>query len=315
MEVFIIKVKATAFFAIFVTYTLIIFGGYVATSESGMGCGPEWPLCNGSVIPTLQGETLIEFAHRIIGLLLVILTAVLFIQIKKIYSDQSLLNAARWMISILTIQVLAGAVVVILDLPTIVVTFHLIVAMIFMVVLIWIYHRVHQTKKDAFSNKKKQKEIIDHLNLLMGLLLLTIGLGAFIKHQEYGLACAWLDCRNTWLPTTVPQILQTFHRLLALITATYLIVVTISVYITKEAETWIKKRLLVATVIVLFQLLSGVFTIMTLISIPWAVIHLAIGTLLFITIADTRVSLQAINTAPDKDHLFYPKDQIMKKGI
>ncbi|MBX6377416.1 MAG: cytochrome AA3 biosynthesis protein, partial [Clostridia bacterium] len=25
------------------TYVLIVFGGFVASSGSGMGCGPDWP--------------------------------------------------------------------------------------------------------------------------------------------------------------------------------------------------------------------------------------------------------------------------------
>ncbi|MEH7012111.1 COX15/CtaA family protein [Neobacillus niacini] len=113
------------------TYILIAFGGYVASSESGMGCGPEWPLCNGEVIPILENETLIEFAHRVIGLLLTILVVILYVQIKRKNSSNILQKAGNWLIVLLILQVLAGAVVVVLDLPTIVVTVHLLVAMLF----------------------------------------------------------------------------------------------------------------------------------------------------------------------------------------
>ena len=39
------------------TFVLIVIGGVVRVSESGLGCGPAgsglegWPLCEGSVIP------------------------------------------------------------------------------------------------------------------------------------------------------------------------------------------------------------------------------------------------------------------------
>ena len=53
------------------TFALILIGGVVRVSDSGLGCGPPgsgshgWPLCDGQVIPFLQGSTLIEFSHRI----------------------------------------------------------------------------------------------------------------------------------------------------------------------------------------------------------------------------------------------------------
>lgn len=75
--------KQLAFITFILTYLLIVFGGYVASSESGMGCGPEWPLCNGKVIPQLQGDTLIEFGHRIIGAILFLMTIFLYIQLRK----------------------------------------------------------------------------------------------------------------------------------------------------------------------------------------------------------------------------------------
>ncbi|HLO11063.1 MAG TPA: COX15/CtaA family protein [Pseudoneobacillus sp.] len=306
-------IKRTAFLAIVVTYILIVFGGYVATSKSGMGCGPEWPLCNGKVIPNLQGETLIEFTHRFIGLLLVILTAILFIHIRRSNLDKSLQNAAMWMVSLLTIQVLAGAVIVILDLPTIVVTLHLIVAMLFILNLLWIFRRVHQNSRNAFLSSEKQKNIIAHLNVLMLLVLFTIGLGAYIKHQHYGLACDWLDCRDTWLPLTVPEALQSLHRIVALITAAYTIMLTVFAF----SNNWggrMKRRFLFAAFIVLIQIVIGVLTIMTNISTSWAVIHLATGTALFMVVADTRVIAGSIITKVNKDKWMNPNGQTMDKN-
>jgi heme a synthase len=46
-----------------------------------------------------------------------------------------------------------------------------------------------------------------------------------------------------------------------------------------------------AAAVVVIQLISGILTIVTNISIPWAVVHLAIGTALFMIIADTRIIL------------------------
>ena len=42
---------------------LIAYGSWVRTSGSGLGC-PDWPLCEGAILPTLEGDTAIEFGHR-----------------------------------------------------------------------------------------------------------------------------------------------------------------------------------------------------------------------------------------------------------
>jgi heme A synthase len=67
-----------------VTLLLIIVGGIVRVSESGLGCGPGgsgtkgWPLCGGSVIPLVGDENrLIEFSHRLLATVVVALIALL----------------------------------------------------------------------------------------------------------------------------------------------------------------------------------------------------------------------------------------------
>jgi heme a synthase len=277
-----------AIVSVVLTYILIVFGGYVASSESGMGCGPEWPLCNGEVIPILENETLIEFAHRVIGFLLAILVVSLFVLIKRSNSNNTLQKAGNWLLGLLTLQVLAGAVVVVLDLPTIVVTLHLLVAMLFMLVLLWIYRTESHSRIETIVSDTKKVKILSQLNVLIILLLLTMGFGAFIKHEYYGLACGWIDCSRSIVPFTKPEILQTGHRVIAVITAAYTIFLLLKAYLNNWGQR-IKKRLLLAGAVVLFQIISGILTIVTNISIPWAVIHLAIGTALFMIIADTRL--------------------------
>ncbi len=258
-----------------------------------MGCGPEWPLCNGKVIPTLEGETLIEFGHRFVGLILVFLIGLLFIRLRKESHSQLMLKAANWMVVLLTIQVLAGAIVVILDLPPIVVTLHLLVAMLFISILIWVF-RQEQQRRIHLPFQLERQSIKRKLNLLIFLVFLTIGLGAYIKHQTFGLSCHWLYCGDTLLPREFPQLLQTLHRFLALVTLLYIFYFCLISY-AKKMGAFLKRRSLLMVLVILLQLLSGVLTIVTSISISWAVIHLAIGTLLLLVIVDTRILLNSPN--------------------
>ena len=43
---------------------LIVLGGVVRITGSGMGCGDHWPRCDGQWFPPLDLPTLIEIGHR-----------------------------------------------------------------------------------------------------------------------------------------------------------------------------------------------------------------------------------------------------------
>ncbi len=49
--------------AAMMTVGLIAYGAWVRASGSGLGC-PDWPLCEGGLVPALEGDTAIEFGHR-----------------------------------------------------------------------------------------------------------------------------------------------------------------------------------------------------------------------------------------------------------
>jgi heme A synthase len=52
------------------TFLLIIVGGIVRVSDSGLGCGPGgsgfhgWPFCNGAVVPGVDINHIVEYTHR-----------------------------------------------------------------------------------------------------------------------------------------------------------------------------------------------------------------------------------------------------------
>jgi protoheme IX farnesyltransferase len=59
---------------------VILLGALVRATGSGAGCGSTWPTCDGRLIPQLGGDTSIEFTHRTmsgIALILVFLLALM----------------------------------------------------------------------------------------------------------------------------------------------------------------------------------------------------------------------------------------------
>ncbi|MGH2923214.1 MAG: COX15/CtaA family protein, partial [Solirubrobacterales bacterium] len=68
------RFRRLADLTVLATFALIVLGGIVRVSESGLGCGPGgsgtegWPLCNGEAVPFF-GDTsvIIEFSHRLLA--------------------------------------------------------------------------------------------------------------------------------------------------------------------------------------------------------------------------------------------------------
>ena len=53
-------------------FGLIVVGSIVRTTGSGLAC-PDWPLCEGRVIPRFEFHVLIEWFHRLLALLVSLL--------------------------------------------------------------------------------------------------------------------------------------------------------------------------------------------------------------------------------------------------
>jgi heme a synthase len=63
-----------AWFTLFYNVAVILWGAIVRATGSGAGCGSNWPLCKGGMVPRAPKiETIIEFSHRLTsGLALVL---------------------------------------------------------------------------------------------------------------------------------------------------------------------------------------------------------------------------------------------------
>src|SRR5690625_6332071 len=47
---------------------ILIGGALVTKTDSGMGCGSSWPLCNGQLFPSeITPELIIEYSHRLVS--------------------------------------------------------------------------------------------------------------------------------------------------------------------------------------------------------------------------------------------------------
>ena len=102
--------RVLAYGSVVSTYILILIGGYVTTSNSGLGCGDSWPLCSGAVFPALNDPAqLIEFTHRIFNFVVAFFVLGLLVHVWTRYRQEK--NVIRFStISFLTFlaQVVLG---------------------------------------------------------------------------------------------------------------------------------------------------------------------------------------------------------------
>ena len=96
------------------TVLVILGGSVVRATESGAGCGDQWPRCEGHIIPwSAEGATTIEFAHRastaILGILLVALVVTVF---RRTERGAPIRGALAWAGAFFVAEVAIGALLV-----------------------------------------------------------------------------------------------------------------------------------------------------------------------------------------------------------
>jgi heme A synthase len=134
--------RVLAWVAAVATYLLIVVGGIVRITGSGMGCGDHWPLCNGHLFPPLDDiATVIEWTHRLLAAVVsipVVALAVYAWWLRKAPSaDRHPPSvAAYWALGLLIPQALLGAVTVKLELPHWTVVLHFMTAMTMLAALL-----------------------------------------------------------------------------------------------------------------------------------------------------------------------------------
>ena len=118
------------------TYLLIVMGAVVRATGSGLGC-PDWPTCQGSWVPPLEREALIEYAHRSLAVGVgVLVLAMAWSAWRRRPSEPQ-----RWWLTVLVLVLVAvqaafGRQVVLAGLDPGLVTVHLGVALVLLALLV-----------------------------------------------------------------------------------------------------------------------------------------------------------------------------------
>jgi heme A synthase len=135
------------------TFVLIVVGGVVRVSDSGLGCGPAgsgfngWPFCNGDVAPGVDLNAIIEYTHRVlaaaVGLMILALVVLAWRR------HRQLLPAAGLLLVLVLAQGVLGGATVEENLEETYVAAHLGLAMLLLGGLLYLWRAVRGARTES----------------------------------------------------------------------------------------------------------------------------------------------------------------------
>ena len=94
----------------------ILAGAFVRATGSGDGCGSTWPTCKGKIIPQLADPSeVIEFSHRSISGILLIVTLIIFIKSRNMSKGTLVRTTVNFLTFFVVFEAAIGAVIVLYE--------------------------------------------------------------------------------------------------------------------------------------------------------------------------------------------------------
>ena len=125
------------------TFVLILVGGVVRVSDSGLGCGPAgsgfhgWPFCNGDVVPGVDLNSIVEYTHRILAVVVGFMMLALVVLAWRRYRDYRFVTGA--LLVLVAAQGALGGLTVEENLEEAYVAAHLGLAMLLLGLLLYLW--------------------------------------------------------------------------------------------------------------------------------------------------------------------------------
>ena len=271
--------RRTALTAAVLSFALIVLGGIVRITGSGMGCGEHWPKCNGEWFPPLDLPTFIEIFHRwVAALVSVAVLATGVVAWRRHRREPQLLVPATLGVVLLISQVLLGAVTVKLELPPLVVIVHFVNALLLLTAVLVTALRASPAGTAPPPTERHSLHRLAWITALTG--FATVILGAYVANLNAGPACLGFPlCRGGILPPPDPLAhIHLTHRIVAYAFFVLLVVLVGRARRRTEAESR-GFRLSAALALILAVIQIGIAAAMVLTLLPPALrgLHLMAG--------------------------------------
>jgi heme A synthase len=258
-------------------YVLMIVGGVVRVTESGLGC-PDWPLCYGRILPPPQIAALIEFSHRATAAVTGVLMLATFVWAWRDFRQvRWIVRPASLMIGLLAAQVPLGAWVVAAELEPLAVAFHLGMALLIFAAGLVTAVAARQPSAQILNLSRSRYPILIGTALMAVFLLLLSG--ALVVGSSAQFACPdWPLCQGGLLPPPNASPLIAIHLLHRYLVAASSMLVAAAVFITLRGPAPVRGiRGWALTLGAMFAAQVTVGAVQVALRIPplWRALHLA----------------------------------------
>jgi heme A synthase len=283
------RFASLAFVTAFFTYALIVFGGVVRITGSGMGCGDDWPLCNGRLIPPMDFETVIEYGHRLTALFVSVLVAAVavyaFRHRRALGGGRAIFGLAIAALVLLVVQVMVGAITVWLELPTATVVLHLIVASALLAVLIIAGLQARAEARPAFQSGGAEASYPRWAVTTAALGFVLLFFGGLVANTGAGPLCQGFPlCNGRIFPEGGGLVhLHWTHRLLAYAMLVLVILATTRT-LREKAPPPIPRWSVVSLILLLMQIVVAAALVLRQLPADLRGLHLAVGVALWVAL-------------------------------
>ncbi len=261
----------------------ILAGAFVRATGSGDGCGATWPTCKGRIIPSLSDTSeIIEFSHRGISGILLIVTLYIFVNSRKLEKSSIARRASNYLTFFVLFEALIGAVIVIFEwvglnssLPRIVaVPIHLVNTFGLLASYVILF-KILENKLDSIKNLWDRNFIIISILFLLTGATGSITALADVLYPSASFIEGFLDDFDR--TSEVLTRLRIFHPVVSTI-------LSIALYIESKQ---LQKRFDINTNFLKFLIFAAVFlgvaNVLSNIVLFLSIFHLALADLLWIT--------------------------------
>lgn len=258
---------------------VLLGGALVTKTESGMGCGKSWPLCNGEFVPTdITPELVIELAHRLVSGSVGIMVLILSIWTWKVIGhirETKFLAALSFFF--LVLQALIGAAAVVWGQSDFVLALHFGISLIsFSAVLLLTLLIFEVDKKFEAEKLVIDKRMKFHITGLTVYSYIVIYTGALVRHTNASLVCKdWPMCTNgaSIFPANIYEWVQMGHRAAAgfiFLWIAYVTFIAVKHYRHQRVLYW---GWIISMILVSLQVIAGALIVFTRLNLYIALAH------------------------------------------
>ena len=224
------RLRRLAWVTVFITFDLVVFGGFTRLTDSGLGC-PDWPGCYAKANPLMASQDIhraetampygpvsmtkawIEMIHRYLAMAVgVLIVTMLVVSLRRGWRRRTARATSPWMppaepglatvlLGLVMLQGAFGAWTVTQKLQPIFVSTHLLLGLALLSLLIVHALKLDDGARDATKRSGASPGLRLFAAACLALLVLQVALGGWVSANYAVLACNdFPTCQGAWFP-------------------------------------------------------------------------------------------------------------------